>query len=551
MRTAAPFVLGLLVGLVVLAARGRVSRAADAVAVEPAKPPTRAIVQVTRPAKQSRRSLFGARVGSGFLSSRDGGVVVAQREQIQKLTDDVARLQRRSAAREVRLSLEPPWALPNAPASTRDAHDLYYYDSWIPHPGTAISPGKILAAFREAELGYPQIMVDLLDDLVEGDAHARNLFEHRERLVAKAPLDVLAGAGDKESGGAAGALGLAFEALAWKQASEQLLRGNHRYGFAGVELDWDVLTIKGRDWIVPAGLTIVPARRFRIGTQGMVPVQTYPDGTPTLEAKDQNVRYDELRLYQDMRFPQGHPLRPGKWLTMRRQTSQVARGGLGRTAALLLMAKRFSFRDWLILSERYGIPWPIAKYQETADQSVIDLAKQVVANIGNDGGAAIPDQLELELKDGIQTKTPFQQILSAWCNNELSKLINGSTLRNDSTGSGGASYGLGNVHDAVAWDEVRADGELLSESLVQQIALPFMRFNGLACATPKISIVVEPDMGPQEFIANAVKAKNEMGVEVSQAQFRKHSGLRAPLNDADKAPGMQVQAFPTPAGGPP
>ncbi len=538
--------LGLVVVTGLLVARSRFARAATIKA--PVTTPTKTIARPVAFTKPGRRSLFGGRVGFGFLSQRGGGEVVVQREQIQKLTNDVARL--RHARGDVRLSLEPPWQLPNGPTKTQDARDLYYYDSWVPHPGTAISPSKILGAFREAELGYPQLMVDLLDDLIEGDAHARNLFEHRERLVAKAPLAVTATAGDKESANAANALDLAFKALPWKQAAEQLLRV-HRYGFGGLELTWDVLSVKAREWIVPTRLTIVPARRFRIGTQGMVPVREYPDGTPTLEANDQNVRYDELRLYQDLRFPQGHPLRPGKWLTLRRQTSQVARGGLGRTAALLLMGKRFSFRDWLILSERYGIPWPIAKYETDADQSVIDIAKQIVANIGNDGGAAIPNQLELEIKEGVQAKTPVQQTLSAWCNNELSKLINGSTLRNDSTGSGGASYGLGNVHDAVAWDEVRADGELLSEALIQQIALPFMQFNGLTCATPQISIVVEPDMGPQEGVAIGVKLKDELGIEVSQSQLRKLTGFRDPLNDADKAPGMQVQSFPTPAGGPP
>lgn len=448
------------------------------------------------------------------------------------------------------LSLERPLTVPSAPSSARDAHDLYYFDSWIPHPGSSISPGAILAAFREAELGYPRLMVDLLDDLVEGDAHARNLFEHRERVGAKAPCEITAGAGDNESAEAATALNTAWRRLNWKASAEQLMR-HHRYGFAGLEMDWDTIDIGGREWIVPTCLIVVPPRRFTIGTQGMVPVKKYPDGSATAEANDLNVRYDELRLYQDLGYPQGHPLRPGKWLTLRRQTSQVARGGLGRTAALYLMAKRFSFRDWIILSERYGIPWPIAKYKESAPQDLIDLAKQIVANIGNDGGAAIPDELELELKDGATSKEPVQQILGAWCNGELSKLINGSTLRNDSTGSGGASYGLGNVHDAVAWDEVRADGELLSEALVQQVAMPFMRYNGLRCAPPQISIVVEPDMGPQESVTIGVKLDNELGIKVSKAQIRRVTGFREPLNKEDEAPGMQVQSFPTPAGGPP
>lgn len=542
------FTFGLLVAAGLLAVRSRYARAAALPVAPPASSaPTTHSVSLSL--SKSRRSLFGARVGGGFLAQRGGGEIVVQREQIQKLTDEVASLRRRSSS-GVSLSLDRPLALPMAPPQATDAKDLFYYDSWIPHPGTDLTPQSILWAFRQAELGYPRLMVDLLDDLVEGDAHARNLFEHRERVAAKAPLAIVPGAGDNESEASAHALGVAFDQLPWKQTAEQLARV-HRYGYAGVEIDWGILAVDGHEWCVPTCLTVVPARRFTIGTQGMVPVEKYPDGTPTAEAGNINVRYDELRLYQDLGYPQGHPLRPGKWITLRRQTSQVARGGLGRTAALYLMAKRFSFRDWIILSERYGIPWPIATYERDAPQTVIDMAKQIVANIGSDGGAAIPEGFELEIKEGVQAKLPMQQILGAWCNNELSKLINGSTLRNDSTGSGGASYGLGNVHDAVAWDEVRSDGELLSEALVQQVALPFMRFNGLRCARPQISIVVEPDSTPQDFIAGAVKMVNELGVSVSQAQLRETTGYRAPLNKQDEAPGMQVPSFPTPAGGPP
>lgn len=386
----------------------------------------------------------------------------------------------------------------------------------------------------------------MLADQVERDGHARNLFEHRERVVAKQPLVVNASgrATDDDQLGAR-VLQLAMGRLPLKAAFEHLLRVN-RDGYSAVELDWDVVQVEGRPWVIPVHLTLVPARRFRIGVQGMIAVPKYPDGSATGETE---VRYDDLRLYEQLEIPQGHPLRPGKWVVLKRQPSQVARGGLGRTASPLMMAKGFSFRDWIVLSQRYGIPWPIAKYDETADQATIDIAKTIIQRIGDDGGAAIPKQLELSIEDGVKAKEPMQNALIAYCNNELSKLVNGSTLRNDNVGAG--SYGLGDVHDAVAWDEVRGDGEMLSEALDQYISEPFTRFNGMKSDPAKMTIIVEPDLGPVEMMSLAVKAKNELGIEVSQKQIRERTGLREPFNDADKAPGMQVQSFPTGAGGPP
>lgn len=449
----------------------------------------------------------------------------------------------------VSLSLERPRPLPARPSRARDAKDLRFYDSWIPHPGVGATPASLALAFRQAELGYPQLMLDLLADLIQSDAHARNLFEHRERVVAHKELVINPG-GDKpdaEAEVAAGALTFALKNLATKAGLEHILRVN-RDGFSGGEVDWDILQIAGRYWTVPTDLATVPSRRFRIGTQGMLPVPRYPDGSSTGETE---VRIDELRLYQQIETPQGHPLRPGKWITLKRQASQVARGGLGITAALYMLAKRYSWRDWIVMCERFGLPWPLVEYDPTSDQAGLDLATQIVQRIGSDGGAAIPRGMKVDIKDGVKAGDPIQDRHIAFCNNELSKLVNGSTLSNDSTGSGGASYGLGNVHNAVAWDELACDGEMVSEALYQQLSVPFARYNGIK-APPTVTLMVEPDCGPIEFMSLAVKYRNELGGKVSLRQVSQRTGLRKPLNTEDEAPGMVPDIkFTTPAGGPP
>lgn len=394
-------------------------------------------------------------------------------------------------------------------------------------------------AFRLAEQGYPQVQVDLFDDLVEGDGTLRNLFEHRERVVANKPLVLTPGDQTTDGQAASRVLAYALARLPIKSMLEHALRVN-RYGYQAVELDWDILTLEGRPWVVPVGFALVPARRFRLGVMGMLPV-----------AGETTIRLDELRLYSAVERPQGDPLQPGKWLVLLNAASQLARAGLMRTAAPYAMAKRFSFRDWIVLSERYGIPMPIVKYDGTTEQGALEVAKQIIENIGNDGGAVIPKEMDISLETGPEPDHPLQAALISFCNAEMSKLINGSTLRNDTKDSSGASYALGNIHDQVAWDEVRRDGAMAGEAITLQVCAPFCRYNGLTCEPPSAAIIVEPDLGPIEMTSLMVKGKNELGIDVSQTQFRQHTGLRAPLNDEDKAPGMQVEAFPTPAGGPP
>jgi hypothetical protein len=49
------------------------------------------------------------------------------------------------------LSLARPLPLPRAVPWGQDARDIRTYDAWVDHPGHAVTPRAILAAWREAE----------------------------------------------------------------------------------------------------------------------------------------------------------------------------------------------------------------------------------------------------------------------------------------------------------------------------------------------------------------------------------------------------------------
>lgn len=444
---------------------------------------------------------------------------------------------RNVAAEPDALSLARPRPFPDSAPAGQDARDMRTYDAWNDHPGYAVTPQGILATFREAERGNPARQCDLFDDLIENDAHLRNLFEQREQAVAGKPWVVQAAGGhttgnDDDETTAARVLGESLRAMPMIQVFRHLLSVN-RYGWSAIEIDWGLVVLEGRPWIVPTWLTPVPARRFRIATL---------DGSGAL---------DELRLYADVNRPLGDELRAGKWITMRRSLSRLARGGLMRTAAWPAMGKRLGYRDWLVLSQKFGLPLPVATYPKGEDD-LIDIAEKAVRMIGTDGGAAIPDDVKIEFKDamtGDNSKTHGGLI--AHCNAEMSKLVNGSTLSNDNAGSGGASYALGEVHASVRWDNVLYDAEELQEAFRTQVFAPFMKFNNLRGAPPMLKLQVVRDLDPKSRTDIAVKLKNELGVDVSISQLRQELGFRDPSDDADKAPGMIVDSFPAPAGGTP
>lgn len=425
--------------------------------------------------------------------------------------------------------------MPALPPGGQDAREISSFDGLVDHPGYATTPAGILSAFREAERGYPARQCDLIDDLVENDAHLRNLFEQREQAVAGKPWVVQAGGQDADDELAARVFFDALRRLPMIQVFQHLLAVN-RYGWAAVEVDWGVVTVEGRSFIVPIWLTPVPARRFRISM------------SPATGG------VDELRIFTNLSRPEGDELRPAKWIVLRRSGTWLARSGLMRTAAWPAMAKRFGFRDWIVFSQRFGLPLPLAKYDDQADDEAKDLAEEIVRKIGSDGGAVIPKSIELELVAATQGNGENSKThggLIAHCNAEMSKLINGSTLSNDNAGSGGASYALGEVHASVRWDNVIFDAELLQEAFRTQLAAPFVYFNALKASPPLLKIQVVRDLDPKARAEIAVRLKNQLGIEVSISQIRQELGFREPSGKDDSAPGMTVESFPAASGGMP
>ncbi len=432
--------------------------------------------------------------------------------------------------------------MPMRPPLGQQTRDLSGFDGGIQHPGYATTPAAILAAWREAEFGNPKRQCDLIDDLVEQDGHLRNLFDKRAQAVAGKPSTIQAAGPESNDELAANVLRIALGKLAMSALYEHLLTYN-KYGWAGAEIDWGTVAIGGRIWIVPTWFTAVKANRFRIVT---------PSSFVGRGAIDAGANIDDLRLYADLARPWGDALIPGKWIVVRRDQSDIARAGLMRTAAWLSMGKRFSYRDWLIFSERYGIPFPFATYAtkgEHADEGAIDVATEVVRNIGQDGGAVVPDTITLDLKEPISGDNKTHPGLIAYCNNENSKLINGSTLANDSAGSGGASYALGDIHDGVRWEAVQYDAERLQTAIAMQVFEPFMLFNGLAgqnVAAPKLNIQIVRDLEPAARVLVADTLVNKLGVKVSISQLRSDTGFREPTSDADAAPGAPMPVAPKP-----
>lgn len=379
----------------------------------------------------------------------------------------------------------------------------------------------MVAAFLLAERGRPHVQCDLISDLIEGDCSLRNLFEQREESVACSNWVIQGEGSDAQSALAARVLTVAMQKLPTIEAFQHLLTAN-RYGWGAVEIDWGLMEFEGRAWIVPTWLTPVEARRFRIA--------------PT----------NELRLYADANRPDGDELTPGKWIVLTPGRGALARAGLMRTGAWPAVGKRLGWRDWLIYSQRFGLPLPLASYDpEVDDDSALEVAEEIVRRIGSDGGAVKPKSIEIEMLEATKgdANDKTHGGLIAHCNAELAKLVSGATLGNDNAGSGGASYALGEVHATASWGKVTSDAKKLQEAVQRRMFAPFMIYNGLGAApAPNIEMQVVRDLQPKVIVDIAATMQNELGIEVSQSQLRQITGMRVPAGAGDAAPGAPKPA---------
>lgn len=415
------------------------------------------------------------------------------------------------------LTMARPRALPERAPLGQDALAVPA-DQFFDHPEHGVDPRSVVAIFRAAELGMPARQCDLFDGLIEGDCTLRDLFARRGQAVAGKPYVVQAGAGGDVDQLAARALAHALSRLPMVEFFEHQL-GYNVYGWAATEIDWGLMEFEGRVWVVPVHLAHVPARRFRIDPKSNTLLLT-------TEAK-----------------PQGEELRPGKWIITKRP-GLLARAGLMRTAAWPACYKRFGNRDWVVYAQRFGVPLVIIQYEDgsngggAADKATRALCDEVARNIGNDGAAVLPSSVKVEVKEAGRDgdSAAVHGGLIAYCNAEMGKLVNGSTLTNDNQG-GSSSYALGAVHADVRWDHITYDATRLAESFRIFLGEPFVRFNGVAAAAPLLHLQVVRDLAPEVRARVASTWVNELGGEASAEQLGRELGFRAPISNDDSLPG--------------
>jgi len=133
--------------------------------------------------------------------------------------------------------------------------------------------------------------------------------------------------------------------------------------------------------------------------------------------------------------------------------------GLINKAVPHVLMKRFAQACWSELCEIYGIPPRVMK-TNTTDATMMSRAEQMMKDMGSAAWFIIDEEETFEFADNVTTKGEVYQYLIQLCNNEMSMLISGAIIGQDTVNGSNAKE---KSSQDLLWYLVQDDMKLLEQ----------------------------------------------------------------------------------------
>jgi phage gp29-like protein len=400
--------------------------------------------------------------------------------------------------------LLPRFLKTDTPKQTRKLIASRTLDKYISHPGYGVDPRTIVSIYRNAEQGYTASQCDLFEDILESDGHLRSVIESRTLALTGKTWQIQADGTEPASLKAAEILQQALSNANFSSVIQSIISCRY-FGYSASEIIWG--QNESGDFI-PKHFIPIPHRRI-----------SFDD-------------YDVPKLLnKDLVYNDGEDMPLGEFIFSANSgimsETITARSGLLRTATWFALFKRWSWRDWTIYANKFGIPAVIGKYEPEAEPESIAELEKAVKDIGEAGQAVLPSNTNIEMKEPASGgNSNIHAAIVASANAEISKLIAGATLTSEIKGNG--SYAAASVHENVAFSLVKADYKLVADAVKDQIIIPFLKYNGFSnIKPPRLVIHISKTEAGTERLAQFEKALS-MNIELDKEQIREELQFRAP-----------------------
>ncbi len=321
--------------------------------------------------------------------------------------------------------------------------------SQISDPWWAYYTGKILLnPDKTLRTEGPQ-NTEIYEDLLR-DAQVRSTLQTRRLAVIGREWSVIPASNTETDRGVAAYVEKALRGFDFDSARLALLQGILT-GFKVSEIMWEY---SGGDvWVKE--MIARPCRRWSFGLKRELRMLTRAntfEGAPVPDRKFQVFRY-----VSDNGSPYGD--------------------GLGSSLYWPVWFKKNAIKFWLIFAEKFGSPTAVGTYPPGTTREQQDALLGALAAIQQESAIKIPEAMKITLLEAQRAGTVnTHESLCRFMDGEISKAVLGQTLTTEMGRSGG-SLAAARTHDEVRQDYMRADAELLSNQLNDQLLRWITDFN--------------------------------------------------------------------------
>ena len=247
-------------------------------------------------------------------------------------------------------------------------------------------------------------------------------------------------------------------------------------------------------------------------------------------------RTGALRFLPRTTATDGVPMAEGEWLV-------TTGDGVGIPAAICAMAKRMSFQDWLLFSERSGMPIIVGKTGAQFGSDQWKNIKAAIRSIYRDTRVLLDSASDITAIDtGHAANIPFPPLVE-WADRAIAALYRGADLSTISKGDGTGASLQGDESGMIEQDAAANLGETLHEQ-VDRFVIRYVTGDDEPLAQIVIEPVTKPDVDTDIKIDRHLA---ELGVKLSKADALQRYGRTEAQGDDDalelapNAPQMGLQ----------
>jgi phage gp29-like protein len=408
--------------------------------------------------------------------------------------------------------------------------------------GQSLSASYIASCFRLATTGYRLQYVDLLNELLEQDAHLFSVLQKRILSTANGRLEIVPAKlskGHKDYDRAKKAAEYCQAEIDripdMAQTVAGLLWGIY-YGLSASEIFWNRDSKNG--WRIDR-FGFIHNRRLAypdyqswdlyVWDQGQVLGWDSPWGISPTNSGTFGLRVASY---------------PGKFLVHAPQLrgDYPTRDGIGRETSIWALFKRIGGRGASSYLERFAKSFFDVSYvtgkdgkPREANKEDIALAARIAATLGPGSGslASHADSIQINAKSfdgGSSSKLTWQEWIQL-CNAEMSKAVLGGTLGTD-VGKGGGNRALGEVQERGEVDIEKYDATTFGQSFKRDVLTWLIRLNHPEWldVVPSVLVHIDTDPDPKQLV-DVAAALAKIGGPVDLDELAEQTGIALVPND--------------------